>query len=70
MGGGSTIGAAISLRYESIGVELDPAFLKIAAEGIPRLASMNGNGNGKANGERGTAEGSTRQQRLALLNES
>ncbi|HXM20223.1 MAG TPA: site-specific DNA-methyltransferase [Terriglobales bacterium] len=68
MGGGSTIGAAISLRYESIGVELDLAFHKMAAEGIPKLASLNGNG--KANSERGTAEGSTRQQKLALLSES
>jgi DNA modification methylase len=68
MGGGATIGAAISLRYESIGVELDPAFLKIAAEGIPRLAGLNGNG--KGNSERGTAAGNMRQQKLALLIES
>jgi DNA modification methylase len=68
MGGGSTIAAAVSLHYESIGVELDPAFHKMATEGIPKLASTNGNG--KANSERGTAESSTRQQKLALLNES
>lgn len=65
MGGGSTIGAAVSVRYESIGVELDPAFLKIATEGIPRLARLNGNG--KANSERGTSGDATRQQKLALL---
>jgi DNA modification methylase len=68
MGGGSTIGAALSLRYESIGVELDPTFLEIAKEGVPKLASLNGNG--KANSERGTSEGATRQQKLALLAES
>lgn len=68
MGGGSTIGAALSLRYESIGIELDPVFLKIATGGVPSLASLNGNG--KANSERGTSEGATRQQKLALLGES
>lgn len=68
MGGGSTIAAAVSLRYESIGVELDPAFLKVAMEGIPKLASLSGNRKGIS--ERGTADGSTRQQQLALLGES
>jgi DNA modification methylase len=67
MGGGSTIAAAVSLRYESIGVELDPAFLKMAAEGVPRLASLNGNS--KANSNGGTDQ-SARQQKLALLPES
>jgi len=68
MGGGSTIGAAVSLGYESIGVELDPAFYKIAAEGIPKLAILSGNG--KANSEKGTRGVGTRQEMLALLSES
>jgi DNA modification methylase len=68
MGGGSTIAAAISTGYESIGVELDPAFYRIAAEGIPKLANLNGNG--KANSDRGTREGGLGQQKLALLRES
>ncbi len=68
MGGGSTIAAAIWLGYESIGIELDPAFHKMAAQGIPKLASLSGNG--KGNSERGTADGSARQRKLALLDES
>jgi DNA modification methylase len=68
MGGGSTIGAAVSMGYESIGVELDPAFYSMAREGIPKLASLNGSR--KANSECGTPGGGTRQQKLALLNES
>ncbi len=63
MGGGSTIAAAISVGYESIGVEIDPAFFKIAAKAIPRLADFAGNG--KGNNENGTREG-TMQHTLAL----
>jgi DNA modification methylase len=68
MGGGSTIAAAISVGYESIGVELDQKFLKMAVEAIPRLASLNGNG--KANSMRGAADQHSSQQRLALTQES
>ncbi len=39
MGGGSTVAAAISLRYESIGVEMDPAFFNIASDAIHGLAT-------------------------------
>jgi len=38
MGGGSTIAAAVAVGYESIGLESDPHFFKLAVEGIPRLA--------------------------------
>lgn len=38
MGGGSTIAAAIAVGYESIGVEMDSTFYKLAEKGIPRLA--------------------------------
>jgi site-specific DNA-methyltransferase (adenine-specific) len=40
MGGGSTIAAAISLGYESIGVELDPLFFQLAKKAIPKLARL------------------------------
>jgi site-specific DNA-methyltransferase (adenine-specific) len=68
MGGGSTVAAAVHVGYESIGIELDSTFHKMAAGGIPKLASLNGNRKGISEG--GTAEGSTRQQKLALLGES
>lgn len=38
MGGGSTIAAAVAVGYESIGVEVDPAFFRIAKRAIPELA--------------------------------
>ena len=68
MGGGSTIAAALSVGYESIGIEVDPAFLQMAAAAIPRLASLQGSG--KANGDKGTTRQDSRQVRLALLDES
>ena len=68
MGGGSTIAAAAAVGYESIGVELDPAFLKIAAKAIPQLAALNGNGKANSNGS--TLGCDTQQQKLALLDES
>jgi len=40
MGGGSTIAAALSLGYESIGVESDPVFFRMAQSAIPRLAKL------------------------------
>ena len=68
MGGGSTIAAAISVGYESIGLEHDPAFFQMAADGIPGLAALNGSG--KANSHRGASHHIARQQSLALLDES
>ena len=68
MGGGSTIAAAAAVGYESIGLEHDPAFFEIAAEGISKLAALNGNG--KTNIRAGTSSSLDRQQRLALLSES
>jgi DNA modification methylase len=40
MGAGSTIAAAIAVGYESIGVEVDPVFFKMAERAIPLLAKM------------------------------
>jgi len=68
MGGGSTIAAAISVGYESIGVELDPTFFKMASKAIPRLADLTGNG--KANNNNDTSNERVVQRSLALLSES
>lgn len=40
MGGGSTIAAACAVGYDSIGVERDPEFFKIAEAAIPRLHAL------------------------------
>jgi len=68
LGGGSTIAACIAVGYESIGIESDQRFLKMAADAIPRLAKLNGNG--RAISRRGAAEPATGQQGLALMDES
>ena len=68
MGGGSTIAAAVSIGYESIGLEQDHAFFKMAVKGIPALAAFSGNGRG--NSHEGTPRGAARQEKLALLDES
>jgi DNA modification methylase len=68
MGGGSTIAAAIWAGYESVGIEHDRAFFQMAAEGIPSLARLNGNG--KGNAVQGTFRHDPRQQKLVLPDES
>jgi DNA modification methylase len=68
MGGGSTIAAAVSVGYESIGLEHDPAFFGKAAVGVPQLAALNGNG--KRGASAGASPADNHQQRLALLDES
>jgi len=40
MRGGSTIAAALAVGYDSIGIEIDPAFFKIAERAIPELAKV------------------------------
>ena len=40
MGGGPTIAAALAVGYDSIGIEIDPAFFKIAERAIPKLAEI------------------------------
>lgn len=47
MGAGSTIAAAIAVGYESIGLENDSLFFKIAESGIPKLAALHVNGTTK-----------------------
>ncbi|MGH8246111.1 MAG: DNA-methyltransferase [Gammaproteobacteria bacterium] len=48
MGGGSTIAASLAVGYESIGLESDPVFFRIAERGIQKLAALvvNGRWNG------------------------
>lgn len=40
MGSGSTIAAASALGYESIGIELDPHFFRLARDAIPALTAL------------------------------
>jgi len=40
MGSGATIAAALSIRYESIGLELDSHFFELAKRAIPLLANL------------------------------
>lgn len=40
MGSGSTIAAADAVGYESVGVELDADYFRLAAKAIPRLAAL------------------------------
>jgi len=68
MGGGSTIAAAVNVGYESMGIEHDRAFYQMAVQGIPRLATFNGNG--KSVAERGTSGNETLPQKLVLPFES
>jgi site-specific DNA-methyltransferase (adenine-specific) len=44
MGGGSTIAAAAAVGYQSIGVEQDPMYFRIAETAIPVLARLKVNG--------------------------
>lgn len=39
-GSGSTLAAANAVGYQSIGVEADPKFVRLAAEAIPKLGSL------------------------------
>ncbi len=64
MGGGSTIAAAINVGYESVGIEHDRTFFQMAVQGIPKLATLNGNGRPVAG--RGTPRNESLQQRLVL----
>jgi hypothetical protein len=42
MGGGSTIAAALAVGYESIGIESDPFFYRMAERAIAKLAELGG----------------------------
>jgi site-specific DNA-methyltransferase (adenine-specific) len=40
MGGGATIAAATAVGYDSVGIEIDPVFFKLAERAIPRLVGL------------------------------
>lgn len=40
MGAGSTVAAALATGYDSIGIESDPVFFKIAEKAVPKLAQL------------------------------
>jgi site-specific DNA-methyltransferase (adenine-specific) len=44
MGSGSTVAAAEHLGLRSIGIEVDPAFFRLAEQAIPQLATLAVNG--------------------------
>lgn len=52
MGAGSTIAAACSVGYKSIGIESDPEFYRIAVAAVPRLAALPGNGQSLSTSQR------------------
>jgi DNA modification methylase len=52
MGGGSTIAAATAVGYESIGIEADREFFRIAMKAIPQLAQLTSNGASYSDAER------------------
>ncbi len=45
-GSGSTLAAANAVGYDSIGVEADPEYVKLAADAIPKLTSLTVRGDG------------------------
>lgn len=47
MGGGSTIAAAEAVGYNSVGVERDSAFFRVAVDALPRLAALGGEFQGR-----------------------
>ena len=63
-GGGSTIAAAISTGYDSVGIEVDPQYFGAALDSIPLLAALPGSG--RLSGRLGSKGDSELQRSLAL----
>jgi site-specific DNA-methyltransferase (adenine-specific) len=40
MGAGSTIAAALAVGYDSVGLECDPDYFRMAGDAVPRLARL------------------------------
>ncbi len=72
MGSGSTIAAAESIGYDSIGVEIDDEYFKLAGHSIPRLAALYPDFTGQElqmNGDYGSIEREDEQQLAMTLGE-
>ena len=72
MGSGSTIAAAEAVGYESIGVEIDDEYFKLAESSIPRLAALYPDFTGQElqlNGEYGAVKRENEQQLALILKE-
>jgi DNA modification methylase len=72
MGSGSTIAAAEAVGYDSVGVELDSEYYKLAELSIPRLAALYPDFTGqelRMNGEYGSIEREDKQQLAIVLSE-
>jgi site-specific DNA-methyltransferase (adenine-specific) len=72
MGSGSTIAAAKAVGYDSVGVELDGEYFKLAERSIPRLAALYPDFSGQElqmNGEYGSVEREDEQQLAMVLAE-
>jgi site-specific DNA-methyltransferase (adenine-specific) len=72
MGSGSTIAAAEAVGYDSVGVELDKEYFKLAEQSIPRLAALYPGFVGDelvTNGEYGAIEHEDGQQLSMILAE-
>ena len=70
MGSGSTIAAAEAVGYDSIGVELDKEYFKLAEGSIPRLAALYPDFIGEElqmNGDYGSIEREDKQQLAMVL---
>ena len=70
---GSTIAAAEAVGYDSIGVELDDEYFKLAGHAIPRLAKLYPDFTGQElqmNGEYGVIKREDEQQLAMVLEEN
>ena len=72
MGSGSTIAAAEAVGYDSVGVEIDDEYFKLAERSIPRLAALYPDFTGQElqmNGNYGSMEREDKQQLAMVLAE-
>jgi site-specific DNA-methyltransferase (adenine-specific) len=73
MGSGSTIAAAEAVGYDSVGIEIDEEYFKLAGRSIPRLATLYPDFTGQElqmSGEYGSIQRETDQQLAMVLTES
>src|SRR5579863_3914394 len=73
LGSGSTIAAAEAIGYDSVGIELDEEYFKLAGHSIPRLAALYPDFTGQElqmNGDHGSIEREEKQQLAMVLAET